>query len=40
MKILTVVSARPNFMKAALIIAAAKQHNLKTSAMSADSASS
>jgi len=40
MKILTVVGARPNFMKAAPIIAAIKQHNLRTSAMSADIASS
>jgi len=36
MKILIVLGARPNFMKAAPIIAAIKQHNVKTSAMSAD----
>ena len=36
MKILTVVGARPNFMKAAPIIAAIKQYNARTSAMSAD----
>jgi len=40
MKILTVVGARPNFMKAAPIIAAIKRRNLRTSAMSADIACS
>ena len=36
MKILTVVGARPNFMKAAPIIAAINEHNERISAISAD----